>query len=183
MKKYTYPALFIIILVAIIVYMACTRKEWALHLNATIAATIPIVIIAIIICVFIFRRCKGPKDTIIEDEKEQQTLQDLIATYGTPDDIIVTDATRGNEIEGAILAYDKGGRSGKGFFVCNGFVLDKDSITDITFNNNFGTAFGLPDEFQLVVSTNEESRPKVYIRGGNDIDMVKDIVTQMKSHL
>ena len=73
MKKYTYPALFIIILVAIIVYLACTRKELGLYLNATTAVIIPIVIIATIICVFLFRRCKGPKDTIIEDEKEQQT--------------------------------------------------------------------------------------------------------------
>lgn len=175
MKKYIYPTFFIVILVAIIVYLVCS--------GARTAILIPIVIFAIIFCAFLFKRCKEPQDNLIEEEQPQQTLQDLIASYGTPDEIIVTDATRGNEIQGAVLVYNKGGNKGNGFFVCNGEVLDKDSITDITFNNNFGTAFGLPDEFQVVISTNMESHPKVYVRGGNDIEMVNEIVTQMKSYL
>ena len=95
----------------------------------------------------------------------------------------MTDVTRGNEIEGVVLVYDKGGRDGKGFFICNGNVIDKASITDITFNNNFGSAFGIPDEFQVVLSTNEEHHPKLYLRAGNDIANANEIIKQIKSHL
>lgn len=174
MKKYVYPAMFFVIVMAVIIYLVC--------IGTGTAVIIPVIILALIACAFLFKRCKEPEDTIIE-EQQQQTLQDLISTYGTPDDIIVTDVTRGNDIDGAVLVYDKGGRHGKGFLVYNGTEIDKDCITDITFHNKYGTAFGLPDEFQMVLSTNDVSQPKFCIRAGNDIDMVKDIVMQLKSHL
>ena len=179
MKKSSFSAMLIIILVAVIIYLVCT--------GAKAIIVIPAIIFTIIACALLTRLGKCEKVFVVVEEEpkqqKQQTLQDLIDTYGTPDDIIVTDATRGNETDGVVLAYDKGGSDGKGFFVCNGKVLDKSSITNITFNNNFGTAFGLPDEFQIVVTTNEENLPKCFIRAGNDIDTAKDIIKQMKAHL
>lgn len=175
MKKYVYPAMLIVILVAIIIYLASTGTGTKI--------IIPTIIFAVIACALLTKRCRPPKDTVIREERKQKTLQDLIYIHGNPDEVIVTDATRGNEIDGVVLAYNKGGLDNKGFLVCNGKVVDKKSITDITFNNNYGTAFGLPDEFQVVLSTNEESRPKIHIRAGNDIDTAKEIVTQLKSQL
>lgn len=175
MKRFAYPAMIIIFLVAIIIYAVCTETKAVI--------IIPIIIIGIIVCAFLIARGKGPDDNLIEEEPQQKTLQYLIDSYGSPDEIIVTDVTRGNEIDGAVLVYKNGGRHGKGFLVYNGYEIDMESITDITFHNNFGTAFGLPDEFQVVITTNDENLPKIYIRAGNDIEMVKDIVTQMKSLL
>ena len=175
MKKFVYPAMLFIILMAIIIYLA--------SIGTGMAILIPIIIVAVIALAFLFVRCKGPESDTLEDEPRQQTIQDFITTYGQPDDILVTDVTRGNEADGSVLIYDKGGKQGNGFLVYNGIVIDKDSITDITFHNKFGTAFGLPDEFLVVVSTNDESQPKVYIRAGNDIDMAKETITQIKSHL
>ena len=173
MKKYVYPAMSIIFLVAIISYLASAGYGMGIILLISFAL--------LIMCAYLIKQCKVPKDNIIVEEQTQQTLQDLINTYGTPDEIIVTDVTRGNEIDGAVLVYNMGGRHGKGFLVCNGAEIDKENITDITFHNKYGTAFGLPDEFHVVVSTNDERQPKFYIRAGNDLEMVKDIVAQMKS--
>ena len=181
MKKSSFTALIIVILVAIIIYMVFIDTEIAILISL-----IPTIIIVVIAWVVLFRRGRCHKDVVVEEMEgqKQQSIQDLIATYGTPDETIVTDATRGNEIDGVVLTYDKGGRDDKGFFICNGNVINKTSITDITFNNNFGTAFGLPDEFQVVISTNEDSNcQKFYIRAGNAIDTAKDIIIQIKSHL
>ena len=163
----------IIIILAIIIYLACIGKEVFIY---------PLVFLAIIACAILFKRCKEPEDVIVEEE-HHQTLQNLIDSYGQPADIIVTDVTRGNETDGAVLVYDKGGRQGKGFLVCNGTQIDKDDITDVTFHNKFGTAFGLPDEFQVVLSTNDENQPLIGIRAGNDINTAKEIIAQIKSHL
>lgn len=176
MKRFAYSIMGFIILMAIFIYLACTGAGTYTLITYAIG-------VCVIICVFPFRRCEEPKDSIIVEGRHQQTLQNLIDTYGTPDEIIVTDVTHGNEIDGAVLVYDNGDQHGKGCLVCNGTAIDKDSITDITFHNKYGTAFGLPDEFQMVISTNDESQPKIYVRAGNDIEMVKEIVAQMKSHL
>ena len=180
MKKSSFTAMIIVFLVAVIIYIVCTNTKISIFISL-----IPTIIIVIIAWLVLFKRGKFNKNIVVEKEEKQkqQALQDLVTTYGNPDDIIVTDATRGDEIDGVILAYDKGGRDGKGFFVCNGIVIGKASITDITFNNNFGTAFGLPDEFQVVISTNEENHPKCFIRAGNDIETAKGIIMQIKSHL
>lgn len=175
MNKFVYPAMLFIILMAVIIYLA--------SIGTGMAILVPIIIVAIIALAFLFVRCKGPENETLEEEPQQQTIQDYITAYGQPDDILVTDVTRGNEPDGAVLIYDKGGKQGNGFLVYNGAVIDKDSITDITFHNKFGTAFGLPDEFLVVLSTNDESQQKVYIRAGNDIDMAQETISLIKSHL
>ena len=169
MKKLAYP---------IIVIFLLAIAALAIYTQSGLLLLIPV---AVIVCFFLFGRCKSHPEAT--DLSEQQTLKDLIATYGEPDEIIVTDATRGSEAEGALLVYDKGGKQDKGFFVYENHVIDKESITDITFNNSCGTAFHLPDDFQVVISTNDERQPKIHIRAGNDISIVQEIILQMKSCL
>jgi len=108
------------------------------------------------------------------------TLQDSVGTYGEPDDIIVTDATRSDEADGTLLVYHTGGRDNRGRLVYNGVCISLADITDVTFHNKFGTAFGLPDEYEIVISTTDADHPKLSVCAGRDLSLTKDSVKEIE---
>ena len=111
------------------------------------------------------------------------SLQQVVDNYGTPDDVIVTDVMRANEMDGVVLDYHHGGHGGKGFWVYDGTPIDKDDIVDLTFHNKFGTAFGIPDDYQIVISTTDEQRQKIYVRAGCDMELAKEILQKMEKSI
>ena len=61
---------------------------------------------------------------------KNKTVDELIAQYGDPDDLVLLDASRGNEAEGVVLVYDKGD-----FLIVNGEKINKSDISEVTFKN------------------------------------------------
>jgi len=104
-----------------------------------------------------------------------ENIQTVTETYGTPDDIIVVNPTRGNELDGVILIYDE-----KGFLYINGIILNKNEVTDISFFNS--SIPYMANDYQVVIKTTSERYPSVYLSAGNDLGWAKDLYAQIKSH-
>ena len=88
-----------------------------------LASTLFILILMAIIGI---SEIKMGKETLPE---EKPTIDSLIAQYGEPDNIIVTDPTRSSEVDGAILVYTD-------TLVFNQTEISKTDIVDMTFNNS-----------------------------------------------
>ena len=102
------------------------------------------------------------------------TVDALTAQYGQPEDVILLDATRANEAMGVILVY-------KNFFVVEGRRLDKDTITDITFNN-CGTPYAR-DEYQVIIDTNSPEDGYIHVKTGYDATWTKEVTEDIKKNL
>ena len=111
----------------------------------------------------------------MEKNINTQTLDELIARYGDPDDFVLLDATRGNEAVGVLLVYDAAG-----FFVVNGEKIRKSDIIDVTWNNIAIPYF--PNEYQVVIKTKEADEP-LRLHAGNDGKWVMQVVEQIVYHL
>ena len=121
-----------------------------------------------------------PKDVAPEPAPEPEGIETAIdndlVQYGEPDDMIVIDPTRGNEPDGVILAYDT-----KGFLYYNGTIINKSEIRDVTFHNAAIPYF--VSDYQIIIATTSEAHPNVNIKVGSDLEIVKDVLVQIKSHL
>lgn len=142
-----------------------------------------IVTTLIIIAILLSYRAK--RDARPDDESPtpqatdgKPTLDTLIATYGQPDDLILVKPTRGNEPDGAILVYHKGDSVS---LVYDGIRLDKEQIADVTFNNA-STPYTVND-YQIVLTTTDDSCGTIYIPTGMDASWAHDILSQVKRHL
>lgn len=71
------------------------------------------------------------ESSVPRNAEEGQVWQDVLDRYGNPDVVVVVDASRGNEPDGAVLVYDAGGMDGGGFFVYDGMVVSKKSVADV----------------------------------------------------
>ena len=93
---------------------------------------------------------------------------------GEPEDVILLDATRGNEAMGVILVY-------KNFLVVEGRRLDKSAITDVTFNNS-GTPYAR-DEYQVIIATNIPEIGYIHVKAGYDVAWTKGVAEEIRKNL
>lgn len=99
------------------------------------------------------------------------TIDSLIAQHGQPDEIIVTDPTRAEEAEGAILVYhDK--------LVYNQKEIPKSDIVDMTFNNAMIPY--LPADYQIIITTNDKREPLVRIYAGKDAHWAQEVLVAIR---
>jgi len=126
---------------------------------------------AIIFNEFSRRRHAKDKDHVMPYE---QTVDDLIAEYGEPEDVILINATRANEAMGVILAY-------KNFLVVEGRRIEKTDISDVTFNNS-GTPYA-QGEYQIIIAAGQKQKNYLHINAGYDAAWTMDVVEQIKKNL
>ncbi|MBR3123585.1 MAG: hypothetical protein IKN21_02620 [Prevotella sp.] len=111
----------------------------------------------------------------MEKNINTQTLDELIARYGDPDDFVLLDATRGNEAVGVLLVYDS-----DEFFVIDGEKVMKSEVEDVTFYNN--AIPYLPNEYDVVIKTKGRQDP-FRLHVGNDGNWAMQVVEQIMYHL
>ena len=99
----------------------------------------------------------------------ERTVDELTAEYDEPEDVILVNATRGNEAMGVILVY-------KDFFVVEGRRIDKSDITGVTFNNS-GTPYAR-GEYQVIIATS--SQGYLHVNAGYDAAWTKDVAEEVK---
>ena len=126
---------------------------------------------AIIFNEFSRRRHAKDKDHVMPYER---TVDDLIAEYGEPEDVILINATRANEAMGVILAY-------KNFLVVEGHRIEKTDISDVTFNNS-GTPYA-QGEYQIIIAAGQKQKNYLHINAGYDAAWTMDVVEQIKKNL
>lgn len=162
MKKYAnivIPAIFVLIAAALFVVTGCYEL-----------AAIAVFITAVCFLAWRSEKKKKKEGTV----NPRPTLDDLIAQFGQPDDIIITDPTHAEEPEGAILVYHS-----EGTLVYNGLTLNKTDITDITFNNSALPYFA--SDFQIILTTKNPAMPLLRIHVGFDAVWAQEVVQAIKT--
>ena len=102
------------------------------------------------------------------------TVDDYVASHGDPEDVIVLDATRSNELDAVVLVYGKD-------LVIEGKPVQRDKITGVTFNNAQNPY--VTNEYHLVLNTTIPETPLIDTPIGSDAQYAEDIVAQLSKHL
>ncbi|MBR1387137.1 MAG: hypothetical protein IJ553_01845 [Alloprevotella sp.] len=113
------------------------------------------------------------KKTPVEPAAPTATLDDSIAQYGEPLNIVVVNPMRSNEPIGALLDYPN-------ILVYDHTAIEKARITAVTFNN--AAVAQLPDSYQLLIVVDGQDHP-VHVPLGNDIEWAKDVYRQVATLL
>ena len=101
----------------------------------------------------------------------------LTEKYGAPDDVIVTDPTKGNEVEGCILVYRE-----KGFFIIRGLEVRENEITDVVLKNDGPNPY-LPADYQLHITTSRDDYPWLTVSVGNEPGWANEALLLFKKEL
>ena len=113
-----------------------------------------------------------------EDEnaepRKNKTVDELIAKYGDPDDIILLDASRGNEVDSVVLVYDS-------TMMINGEKINKSDISEVTFKN--AAIAYLPDDYQVILDSKNPKNPLIQLHVGYERKWAMKIVEQLQHHL
>ena len=105
-------------------------------------------------------------------KSQPKTIDDLIAQFGEPDDIVLLDATRGNDPDYVVLCYDKS-------LIINGIEIKKSDIAEITFNN--AAVAYMPNDYQIIVVPVDPQQPFIHLRVGLDGTRAMQITEQLKA--
>ena len=110
------------------------------------------------------------------EPRKNKTVDELIAQYGDPDDLVLLDASRGNEAEGVVLVYDK-----DDFLIVNGERINKSDISEVTFKN--AAIAYLPDDYQVILNSKNPKIPSIQLHVGYERKWTMKIVEQLQHHL
>ncbi len=110
------------------------------------------------------------------ESRKNKTVDELIAQYGDPDDLVLLDASRGNEAEGVVLVYDKGD-----FLIVNGEKINKSDISEVTFKN--AAIAYLPDDYQVILISKNPNIPQIQLHVGYERKWAMKVVEQLQHHV
>lgn len=130
--------------------------------------------LTVLLLYYVFSRKPFGQDKEERIKKTGGTVDELIAEYGQPEDVIIMNATLANEVNGVILAY-------KDFFIIGGRRINKSDIKDVTFYNSSDP--WAPREYQVVIVTRKPHKEIININVGNDAKWASDITIQINSNL
>ena len=113
---------------------------------------------------------------IVPDPKKNhpKTVDELIAKYGDPDDIVLLDASRGNEADSVVLVYDS-------TMIINGEKINKSDISEVTFKN--AAIAYLPDDYQVILISKNPKIPQIQLHVGYERKWAMKIVEQLQHHV
>lgn len=113
---------------------------------------------------------------IVPDPKKNhpKTVDELIAKYGDPDDIVLLDASRGNEADSVVLVYDS-------TMIINGEKINKSDISEVTFKN--AAIAYLPDDYQVILISKNPNIPPIQLHVGYERKWAMKVVEQLQHHV
>ncbi len=113
---------------------------------------------------------------MVPDPKKNhpKTVDELIAKYGDPDDIILLDASRGNEVDSVVLVYDS-------MMMINGEKINKSDISEVTFKN--AAISYLPDDYQVILISKNPKIPQIQLHVGYERKWAMKVVEQLQHHV
>lgn len=113
----------------------------------------------------------------VEGPNRELNIQGLVDKYGDPDDTIIANPTRGNEVEGCMLVYRE-----KGFLIVNGLEVKKSEITDYVLKNDGPNPY-LPADYQLHLTTTLEDYPMLCVSLGNEISWAEEVLREFQQEM
>lgn len=122
---------------------------------------------------YFYFKHKEKKESI---HTQPETIEDIISRYGNPDDSIIIDASRGNEIAGVILIY-----KGKGFLIADGNEIYFADIASVTAKNTATPyTFG---QFQIIFTLRNPAGKYVRLDAGYDANYANGAVSEINKYL
>lgn len=103
-------------------------------------------------------------------------VEEVEQKYGEPDDVVVLDASRANELPALILFYPA-----NDVVVVAGEELKLSNLVSV-MPKNMATPYTV-DEYAVIISTNDPNRPIIQLRVGYDGGLAREIATQIDTHI
>ena len=104
------------------------------------------------------------------------SIDEVKGKYGEPDDVVVLDASRANELPALILFY-----TAQDVMVMAGEELKISDLVSV-MPKNMATPYTV-DEHAVIISTKDPSRPTIHLRVGYDAGLAAEIAAQIDAHL
>ena len=96
--------------------------------------------------------------------------------YGEPDDVVVLDASRANELSALILFY-----TAQDVMIVAGEELKISDMTGV-MPKNMATPYTI-DEWAVIINTKNPQRPTIQLGVGYDGGLATDIAAQIYAHI
>ena len=103
------------------------------------------------------------------------TIEDVESKYGEPDDVVVLDASRANELPCLVLFY-----SAQDVMIAAGEELRISDMTSV-MPKNMATPYTV-DEYAVIITTKNPQYPTIHLRVGYDGGLAREIASQIYSH-
>ena len=104
------------------------------------------------------------------------TIEDVESKYGEPDDVVVLDASRANELSALILFY-----TAQDVMIVAGEELMISDMTGV-MPKNMATPYTI-DEWAVIINTKNPQHPNIHLRVGYDAGLAREIAEQIYAHI
>ena len=104
------------------------------------------------------------------------TVEETKQRYGEPDDVVVLDASRANEIPTLILFYPN-----RDLAIIAGEELKLSSLMSV-MPKNMATPYTV-DEYAVIIGTNDPLRPTIELRVGYGAVLASEIAAQIDTYI
>lgn len=111
---------------------------------------------------------------LIDEDTEDVYIQNSMAQYGQPDDIITVSSMLNANPTKPILVYPD-------FLLIEGVKIPKKDILDVTFNNRANPY--VVSDYQVIINTRIPNHEYIHLSVGNDIEMAGCIADQIRDLL
>lgn len=152
-----------------------------------------ILTITAIILLALLALCMGPRLLLLlvfplvylvsKYMEKKQPPRDILANIeeaemknGAPDDVVVLDASRANDLSALILFYPE-----NNLMVVAGEELKMSDMVSV-MPKNMATPYTI-DEYAVIISTKNPQRPAIHLRVGYDGERAREIAAQIDAHI
>jgi hypothetical protein len=101
--------------------------------------------------------------------------EEVESKYGEPDDVVVLDASKANELSALILFY-----TAQDVMVVAGEELKISDMISV-MPKNMATPYTI-DEYAVIITTKNPQHPSIHLRVGYDGGLAKEIAEQIYAH-
>jgi len=103
-------------------------------------------------------------------------FEEVEAKYGEPEDVVVLDATKANELRGVILFYPSQDK-----MIVVGEEMKLSDLEGV-MSKNMATPYTI-DEYAVILATKDPARPTIQLRVGYDGSYAGEIAAQIDKHV
>ncbi len=116
------------------------------------------------------------RDEAVDTRHAYSTLDEVTTLYGEPDDVVVLDATRANELTALILFYDT-----QGIAIVDSHEIAINDITGVA-PKNLAIPY-MPDDYGIVLSTSLPVCSTIQLSVAGEMGFAQEIASQIATHL
>ena len=108
--------------------------------------------------------------------KMYSTVEEVEGEFGKPDDVVVLDASRANELPALVLFYPS-----QDLMIAAGEPIKLSDLISVA-PKNMATPYTI-DEYAVILSTRIPDRPTISLRVGYDNGLALEIARQIDAHI